>query len=136
MKLPRRESLGTVYEKAYSSGSRGLSYWGQTLVRATGFASSRYTPQRSSVFTYSRLKLSNPCSLKGSGERSSQAAKAVLGRPSASRCAVAAAKGGAGPPECSEVRRPRGEPRRKRQRPREARALDGEAGLGGDAARE
>src|SRR4029078_10846755 len=49
-------------------------------------------PQRASVLTYSRLKSSKPCSVKGSAERSSQAAKASLGRPSEARCASTAAK--------------------------------------------
>jgi hypothetical protein len=42
-------------------------------------------PQRASVFTYSRLKASNSASVNGVGERSSQAANALAGRPRPAR---------------------------------------------------
>src|SRR3954463_14378418 len=93
-------------------------------------------PQRVSVFTYSRLKSSKPCSLNGSGERSSHAANEVEGRPRLARGASTAARAPA------SGKRPRGarshsrEARGKRQRPREARPLDLESRLGCHAARE
>jgi hypothetical protein len=93
MKLARFACFaGTVYEKAYREGAVGASYIGQTLVRATGLSPSRHRPQRSSVREYSRLNSLKPCSVKGAGERSSQAQKAFRGRPIASRCASIRAK--------------------------------------------